>query len=719
MRSISRGEISRGVTPKIIHPLMDGLRRPHKKWHLNVSPPTPTMSNENKAPTASERRRKRRWGDAPVSTTTPSSNSSNNNNNNNNRTPPVNSVLALKQSVAARLAAVKAAKEKAAAGSSNGSKPSTTLSSTEALKQSVAARLAAVKAAKAAAASSSSTQPPPLKKAKHYELDLSITTPLAKTQPSKPVKKINPYLSHLEPSDQQSTSTEEDASLIDNRLAGGAMGKDSQRTQRKEFKFVEPGSYIHKAERRRQKVHNAQQSGFMSGRKQGMFVKATGMGREEEEEPEGGDESYYGQSKEDQEKITLVDSSKVPRADCPVESVRGSTKESGGVVVIPMPHVMEWWDLELLPKTLKQTVIQKEGESIKASAKKRLKLLQKQNVSKEGDDEEKQDGGTPAEMTKQDIAEHEEWTALYQQCQSDASLKHAKTHGYIQHIVPIIPPNSKQTTPTPTLYLTKKEQKRQRKLRRQEKLREQQDLQAAGVIPAPEPRLTLSNFMRVMGEKAVLDPSQMEKKVMEQIHARRLKHEEHNRNNQLTQEERRAKKARKLAEDTSEKVSVALFWVKDMSHPYHRTKVDLNAQQNNITGGVLECGRPKLSLVICEGGPKAIKRYIRLMTVRMDWKGERVGDDDQSDEEEDDVNMTDDNNGEQPKAQKFNAENSCELVWTGMSVKRMFNSFVFQSCTNSEKARQVLEAKGVAHFWDQVLVHANGSGENFKFNLVE
>ena len=54
-----------------------------------------------------------------------------------------------------------------------------------------------------------------------------------------------------------------------------------------------------------------------------------------------------------------------------------------------------------------------------------------------------------------------------------------------------------------------------------------------------------------------------------------------------------------------------------MSHTYHRTKVDLNAQQNGISGGTLECQNPPLACVICEGGPKAIKRYIRLMLVRM------------------------------------------------------------------------------------------------------
>ena len=536
-------------------------------------------------------------------------------------------------------------------------------------------------------------------------MDLSITTPLTKPKAPAPVKKVNPYLAHLEPTDATKGNAETE-DLLDARLTGGHL-KDVHRTQRKELKFVEPGTYIHKAERRRAKVENAHKSGFMSGRKQGMFVRATGMGLKEEEE-EGGDAatSYYGANKEAETKITITNSEKVPRADCPVESVRGTTKESGGVVVIPMPLVMEWWDVELLPKAIRKQVVEKEGTSVKALAKKRLALL------KEHKDSE------PVEPTEQDIEEQKELDELVKTCYSRADLTNSKTSKLIQHPATIIPPNAKRTIATPTLYLTKKEQKRQRKLRRQEQLREQQDMQKVGLLPAPEPRLTLSNFMKVLGDQAVLDPSQMEQKVMEQMQARRIKHEEHNLKNKLSKEQLRAKKERRLAENTSEKVSVALFWVKDMSHRYHRTKVDLNAQQNNITGGVLECERPKLSLVICEGGPKAIKRYTRLMTVRMDWTGKTVGgNSDESDGEE-----TKAGEGEDGEAtQKFNPNNSCELVWTGMAVKRMFNSFVFQSCSTAEKTRQVLEGKGVAHFFDQVLVHANGSGDDeiIKLNLIK
>lgn len=52
-----------------------------------------------------------------------------------------------------------------------------------------------------------------------------------------------------------------------------------------------------------------------------------------------------------------------------------------------------------------------------------------------------------------------------------------------------------------------------------------------------------------------------------------------------------------------------------------------------------------------------------------------------------------------------------------MTIKRMFNSFMFQSCPTSEATRKVLEAKGVAHYWDQLLVHASSTGNETYFKL--
>jgi U4/U6 small nuclear ribonucleoprotein PRP3 len=84
------------------------------------------------------------------------------------------------------------------------------------------------------------------------------------------------------------------------------------------------------------------------------------------------------------------------------------------------------------------------------------------------------------------------------------------------------------------------------------------------------------------------------------------------------------------------------------------------------------------------------------MEVRMKWTGPSAGD----------ADLPDDAAGDdEGPAHKFNPDNTCELVWHGMAVKRHFKGFVFQACETADQARAVLKSKGVAHYWDQVLEH--------------
>ncbi len=622
-----------------------------------------------------------------------------------------------------------------------------------ALQASIAARLAALKAAKATSSLSSSSahqqqaqqaqrsddsynnQQRPMKKAKVYDLDLSITTPqFKKDQEVKPTiikKKINPYLAHLEQNDNNNNQSnnqndndtrngsnnlnikqDNDEMILDNRLTGGKNKIAKQRVANKKINFIEPGTYIENAKKKHLSNLNAIQSGYRSGRKQGMYIEATAIATVNDEEKDATD--YYG-TNDNQEERNLA-----PRMDAiytGYDNSNNGTKNTNGVVPIPLPLVMEWWDLVLLPKQLRKEIVAKEGELVMNQTKQQLiDPFQQKKESNKSNNNDISDAGNHYDNNN-------EIQTLTQKCYIAASITNSKTYQLVQHPKPIIPPSlqNQEDKPKPVLHLTKKELKRQRKLRRAEKQREIQDLQSVGILPKPEPKLTLSNYMRVLGTQAVLDPSAMESKVQEQIQARKLKHERMNLERKEKAKELRALKREQEAQsntsnDNAGSVSIALFLVKDMSHRYHRTKVDLNAQQWKVTGGVIECeADPKLALVIAEGDEKAIKKYIRLMTVRMKWKGENFVDDDDNAEEDSDIEMQDDNDA--PKQQKFNKDNSCELVWTGMSAKRMFRSFLFQSCPTSVHARKVLEAKGVAHFWDQVLVHANRSGETFNFKL--
>lgn len=168
------------------------------------------------------------------------------------------------------------------------------------------------------------------------------------------------------------------------------------------------------------------------------------------------------------------------------------------------------------------------------------------------------------------------------------------------------------------MYLTKKERKRIRKQARAERENEKRDKIMMGLIPAPEPKFKLSNFMKLIGDQAVADPSKVEQRVMQQMRQRIMSHEMRNLAGKLTPAERKQKTIRKLQEDTSRQVHIAVFRVNNFSNPKHRFKVDVNAQQHFLSGLVVlnQEEKEKCNVIIIEGGPKGIRKMINLMTKR-------------------------------------------------------------------------------------------------------
>ncbi|KAL3907586.1 MAG: hypothetical protein SGILL_008812, partial [Bacillariaceae sp.] len=113
----------------------------------------------------------------------------------------------------------------------------------------------------------------------------------------------------------------------------------------------------------------------------------------------------------------------------------------------------------------------------------------------------------------------------------------------------------------------------------------------------------------------------------------------------------------------------------------------------------------------------AIKKYKRLMMVRMKWMGPDNEEDD--DDEDDEEEATAEGEEGAPKKNKFDKDNKCEQVWEGMATKRFFKGFVFQACETSDQAKKILRSKGVGHYWDQVLAQASGRGESLHLKLAD
>ncbi|NWU29050.1 PRPF3 protein, partial [Dyaphorophyia castanea] len=203
----------------------------------------------------------------------------------------------------------------------------------------------------------------------------------------------------------------------------------------------------------------------------------------------------------------------------------------------------------------------------------------------------------------------------------------------------------------------------------------------------PSPAVRISNLMRVLGTEAVQDPTKVEAHVRAQMAKRQKAHEEANAARKLTAEQRKAKKVKKLKEDVSQGVHIAVYRVRNLSNPAKKFKIEANAGQLYLTGVVVL--HKDVNVVVVEGGPKAQKKFKRLMLHRIKWdeqtsntKGE---DDDESDEES--VKKT----------------NKCSLVWEGTAKDRSFGEMKFKQCPTENMAREHFKKHSAEHYWDLAL----------------
>ncbi|KAG0273493.1 hypothetical protein BGZ95_010692 [Linnemannia exigua] len=255
---------------------------------------------------------------------------------------------------------------------------------------------------------------------------------------------------------------------------------------------------------------------------------------------------------------------------------------------------------------------------------------------------------------------------------------------YVQHPVPIEPPNeaahAASSKPRP-LMLTTKERKRLRRQRRAELLKEKQDKIRLGLLAPDAPKVKLANMMRVLGQEAVLNPTEIEMKVRQQVQDRLQTHLDTNAERKLTHEERKAKEAKKKEEDIAKGIHVSLYKINDLSHPQKKFKVDKNATQLGLTGVVLMY--PAFSIVLVEGGHKAIDQYKKLMLRRIKW--------------------SDNTRLDGTEVSESTTDNKCLLVWEGQLRERQFQTFRFLKATNDAHLKQILSRNGVQHYWDQAL----------------
>lgn len=94
-------------------------------------------------------------------------------------------------------------------------------------------------------------------------------------------------------------------------------------------------------------------------------------------------------------------------------------------------------------------------------------------------------------------------------------------------------------------------------------------------------------------------------------------HEEANAARQLTGEQKKQKKIKKIKEDTTSGVHVSVYRVLNLNNPAKKFKVEANIKQLLMTGVVVIY--KNINVVVVEGGPKQQKKFKRLMLNRVKW----------------------------------------------------------------------------------------------------
>uniref|UniRef100_A0A9J7Y1B2 U4/U6 small nuclear ribonucleoprotein Prp3 n=2 Tax=Cyprinus carpio TaxID=7962 RepID=A0A9J7Y1B2_CYPCA len=258
-----------------------------------------------------------------------------------------------------------------------------------------------------------------------------------------------------------------------------------------------------------------------------------------------------------------------------------------------------------------------------------------------------------------------------------------KMHGVtnlVEHPIQMAPPVDTDKPVTLGVYLTKKEQKKLRRQTRREAQKELQEKVRLGLMPPPEPKVRISNLMRVLGTEAVQDPTKVEAHVRAQMAKRQKAHEEANAARKLTAEQRKEKKVKKLKEDLSHGVHIAVYRIRNLHNPAKKFKVEANANQLYLTGTVVL--HKDVNIVVVEGGPKAQKKFKRLMLNRIKW---------------------DEPNSKRDDDEGSRKNNKCTLVWEGTAKERSYGEVKFKQCPTESMAREHFKKHGTEHYWDLAL----------------
>jgi len=264
---------------------------------------------------------------------------------------------------------------------------------------------------------------------------------------------------------------------------------------------------------------------------------------------------------------------------------------------------------------------------------------------------------------------------------------------YIQHPVPIPAPWEKhEKLETMPIYLTKKEQKRLRRNERLKKLKEEQDKVKLGLQPAPAPKIKLKNLVNVLTNETIKNPTEVEERVRREMAERQRKHERENEERALTKEQKAEKFVNKLAADRQSGIYSCVFRIGRLVSPKSKYKVDVNAKEWELVGVCLS-EADGMSVVVVEGGRRAVTKYKKLMLRRIKWT-----------ENERPKRRVDSASGDDADAEKPLEDlsgNKCVLLWEGELAEYHFRKWSMYQVENDQGALETMARFHLQNYWIQ------------------
>ncbi|KAI0484016.1 putative U4/U6 small nuclear ribonucleoprotein [Xylariaceae sp. FL0804] len=284
---------------------------------------------------------------------------------------------------------------------------------------------------------------------------------------------------------------------------------------------------------------------------------------------------------------------------------------------------------------------------------------------------------------------------------------------YVQHPVPIEPPQDSHMPAPKPMYMTTTEMAKLRRQRRMADLRDEQAKIRLGLVEAPPPKVKRGNLMRVLGEEAVKDPTAVEARVNREIAERHAGHVAANEERKLTREQRHDKLARQQEQDVARGVRQLVFRVGSLANGQHRFKVAKNAEQLGLAGLVVM--HPRQCLVVVEGGEHGARQYKKLMLNRIDWAENAPSRDrdgagpaaaaasssSPQPGNEAGGSLRDWLRAEDEKGDLKDLRlNRCDLLFEGEVKAQAFQSFRSRICETDAEARQALSRAKLDSFWN-------------------